>query len=93
MCEFVWLCACVSRLTLAAYQAMGIMDLVAANATDYARIATWLVRDDASREGLRARIRSASRVLYRDDGAVTGWEGALVEAVRRRAAALERLSP
>ncbi len=70
---------------------MGIMDLVATNVTDYARIGAWMVNDHTARDALRARIQAASSVLFNDPSVVVAWENVLVEAVRRRAAVVEGL--
>jgi hypothetical protein len=67
---------------------MGILDLVATNATDYARLGAWLVNNHEAREALRARIRAAAPVLFNDPAVVPAWEAVLLDAVRRRAAAL-----
>ncbi len=81
----------LSRLTLAAYEAMGILDLVATNTSDYARIGAWLVNDHAARESMRARILASNQVLFDDASVIPAWEAVLMEAVRRRAAALEAM--
>ena len=79
-----------SRLTLAAYNKMGIHDLVATNVSDYVRIGRWLVNDNDARITLQKAIAAASSVLFEDPNVLKAWEEALWTAVTLRGEVLAR---
>ncbi len=58
------------RSTMALYQRMGISDLIAVSAEDYAEIALGLGMNPAWRSEIAARIQHQSGVLFGDRGAV-----------------------
>jgi predicted O-linked N-acetylglucosamine transferase (SPINDLY family) len=71
------------RLTYGMYRQMGISDLVAADATDYVRLAVRLGIEPDYREQLRRRITEASSVLFEDVTVVREVEQFLLSAVRQ----------
>ena len=62
------------RQTLSCYRAMGFLDLVAADAADYARLAVRLGTDAPWREHVREQIRSSSHVLFENPAAIRELE-------------------
>jgi predicted O-linked N-acetylglucosamine transferase (SPINDLY family) len=76
-----------SRHGYGMYKAMGFMDLVAADADDYARKAVRVATDRAWREQCVARTRQTSGVLFENRAFIDGCEEALTEMVRERSCA------
>ncbi|HEX3315620.1 MAG TPA: hypothetical protein VHR72_12045, partial [Gemmataceae bacterium] len=70
-----------SRMTLAMYRKMGVMDCVAHSPEEYVEIAVHLAEDPAHRNAVRARILAANDVLYEDREAVSELDRFLQEAV------------
>jgi len=57
-----------SRVTYACYRQMGVLDAVAANTEDYARLAVELGTDADRRSELRSRLLAGNSVLYENVG-------------------------
>lgn len=77
------------RITYGCYRQMGMLDCVASDAADYARIAVRLGTDPAFRTKIRAAIFARNSVLYDNPGFVRELEEFFPEAVaqhERRAA-------
>jgi protein O-GlcNAc transferase len=72
-----------SRLTLASYKRMGVMDCVAADAPQYVDIAVRLGTDQGYRSDIKRRIAEASPVLFDDGGTVRALEDFFSNAVAR----------
>jgi predicted O-linked N-acetylglucosamine transferase (SPINDLY family) len=72
-----------SRLTLASYKRMGVMDCVAADERMYVDTVVRLGTDKACRAEVRRRIAEASAVLFDDAGAVRAMEEFFSSAVAR----------
>ncbi len=68
------------------YRAMGFMDLVAADAEDYARKAVRVATDPQHRASCARRIAEARGVLYESDAFVEACAAALVRMVQAAAA-------
>ena len=75
------------RLTLACCRRMGIGELVAADAADYAAKAVRLGTDRGYRAAVEARIAARSGALFEDNAMVSHLSGLLVDAFERRLAA------
>jgi predicted O-linked N-acetylglucosamine transferase (SPINDLY family) len=71
------------RLTYAMCRQMGVLDLVAADAADYVRLAVRLGTEPDYRAEMRRRITEASSVLFADVPVVREVEGFLRSAVGR----------
>lgn len=74
------------RLTLACYRRMGIEELVAADAGDFAAKAVRLGTDRDYRAAVEARIAARSGALFEDKAMISHLSGLLVDAFERRAA-------
>ena len=76
------------RVTCAFYRKMGIEDLICGNEDEFIETAYRLAHDRPWRQGLSARIREKSSVLFEDPGVVREMEDffarALEEAEKRR---------
>lgn len=73
------------RLTLACCRRMGIDELVAADAGDFAAKAVRLGTDRSHRAALEAKIAARSGLLFEDKAMVTHLAGLLVDAFEQRA--------
>lgn len=76
------------RVTCAFYRKMGIEDLICGNEEEFLKTAYRLAHDKPWRDGLSARIREKSAVLFEDMGVVREMEDffawALEEAEKKR---------
>lgn len=70
-----------SRITLAQYQQMGILDCIADSPEAYVELAVRLGRDPVYRQELKARILSRLDCLYSDHGAVRELEAFFLKAL------------
>ena len=70
-----------SRLTLGIYNQLGIDDLVANDASDYAGIAVSLAGDLDRRKELQKRIDERCDLIFEDDRAVTAHEDFFERAI------------
>jgi predicted O-linked N-acetylglucosamine transferase (SPINDLY family) len=77
-----------SRHGYGMYKAMGFMDLVAADAEDYARKAVRVATDAAFRRACVERIRETSGVLFESRAFIEGCEAALLRMAGERAPGL-----
>ncbi|RMF02539.1 MAG: tetratricopeptide repeat protein [Chloroflexi bacterium] len=71
-----------SRLTLARYKAMGVMDCVATNPPDYVNIALRLGTDPRYRNAIKSKILAANSVLFDDLQAVRAMENFFRQAIQ-----------
>jgi predicted O-linked N-acetylglucosamine transferase (SPINDLY family) len=75
------------RITLALYRQMGMLDCVASDPEDYARIAVRLGVDPGYRAAIRSKILATHHVLFENPAGVRGLETFLKEAARARGVA------
>lgn len=72
------------RVTMAAYRKMGIEDLVADSAENYAEIAVRLAKDFAWSASLAARLQQAAPALFLDRAELRRMEEAMIELAEKR---------
>ena len=69
------------RLTLAMYEKMGIMDLVAKDAKDYVNLALHYAHNKLQRSKIVSRILASSYRLFEDPKAIVEWDRFLSQVV------------